>query len=166
MFKAIPGWPGYEVSDEGVVVSYKKTCSYELSKVPKIMKSTVDPKTGYERVKLRNKYSQKFFSVHVLVLTTFVGPRPEGCEGSHLDDVRTNNVLTNLLWETKQANTDRRRRYKGVANPNVKLTDELVLEIRMRYATGRISQEALGKEYGVHQTMISNIVRKDFWTHI
>lgn len=43
--------------------------------------------------------------VHELVLTTFVGLRPENYIGRHLDGVRTNNTLPNLEWSTYRQNS-------------------------------------------------------------
>ncbi len=49
--------------------------------------------------------------VHELVLTTFVGPRPDGMLVRHLNDIPTDNRLENLAWGTKSENQqDWRRR--------------------------------------------------------
>ena len=48
---------------------------------------------------------------------------------------------------------------RGERNGNAKLTDDQVAEIRTRYATGGISQSALGREYGCAQCTVSEIVR-------
>jgi hypothetical protein len=42
--------------------------------------------------------------VHRVVLETFVGPCPDGMECCHNDDVKTNNRLDNLRWDTHDAN--------------------------------------------------------------
>ncbi len=55
---------------------------------------------------------------------------------------------------------------KGGQHGRAKLTEEQVREIRRRYVQGRISQEALGKEYGVHQTQIGQIVRREKWADL
>lgn len=46
----------------------------------------------------------------------------------------------------------------GADHSNAKLTAQQVEEIRGRYATGTVSQQALADEYGVHQTAISRMV--------
>lgn len=58
------------------------------------------------------------------------------------------------------------RRARGEVNAAAKLTETQVLEIRSRYANGGVSQQALADEYGVHQTIVSAIVRRKVWTHI
>jgi hypothetical protein len=46
------------------------------------------------------------------------------------------------------------------------LTEADVLEIRRRYAAGGISQARLGKEYGLTQSTIGEMIRRETWTHI
>lgn len=46
----------------------------------------------------------------------------------------------------------------GERNPNLKLTDRQVSEIRQRYANGETNQSALGREYGISQTHIGRII--------
>lgn len=52
------------------------------------------------------------------------------------------------------------------AQPQVKLTDEQVREIRARYAAGGVTQKQLGREFGVGQTTISAILRRRLWAHL
>lgn len=47
---------------------------------------------------------------------------------------------------------------RGSGHANAKLSPQQVSEIRVRYGTGRISQEVLAAEYNVHQTVISAVV--------
>ena len=166
--KAITGWPGYLVSEDGMVFTTKRTGLCKEPRPPKLMK--LSSSNGYLRVKLRAPGKQQQKLVHRLVLETFVGPCPENCEASHLNGDRTDNRLENLAWETRQRNTDRRKEhgvsYVGENNPNVKLTDSQVREIRRRYSLGDVSQTTLGVEFGVNQTMISHIIRRTCWTEV
>jgi hypothetical protein len=72
--------------------------------------------------------------------------------GSHADNMRDM--------------VDAGRQAKGVDHGGAKLTEEQVLEIRRRYAAGGVTQRALGDEYGVDHSLISNIVRRKKWTHL
>jgi hypothetical protein len=42
--------------------------------------------------------------VHILMLETFIGPRPNGMWGCHRDDDPVNNCLENLYWGTPSEN--------------------------------------------------------------
>lgn len=67
------------------------------------------------------------------------------------------------------ANGSRRhpeRRPRGSAVLTAKLSEDDVREIRILYATGEWTQEQLGRKFGVHQTIISAIVRRKTWVHI
>lgn len=48
----------------------------------------------------------------------------------------------------------------------VKLTRQSVLEIRSIYATGKHSQTQIGKQFGVTQQTIGQIIRREIWKHI
>ena len=59
---------------------------------------------GYPLVKLSKDNAAWHIHVHRLVLTAFRGPCPEGLVGCHNNDVRTDNRLENLRWDTSSAN--------------------------------------------------------------
>jgi hypothetical protein len=48
--------------------------------------------------------------VHHLVLAAFEGPKPEGQECRHLDNVKTNNARGNLCWGTPEENREDSKR--------------------------------------------------------
>lgn len=90
----IPGFPLYEVSPDGRV---RNASRGTLRKIH----SDAD---GYQRVCL-NRDGRGFQRyVHRLVLEAFVGPCPQGMEGCHQDGNKRNNVITNLRWDTHEAN--------------------------------------------------------------
>lgn len=91
----IPGFPDYEVSDMGRVKSYKRSAPYVMKP------STVK---GYPCVRLRTDSAGRDYRVHQLVILAFVGPCPEGMEVCHNDSNRANNHLSNLRYDTHQAN--------------------------------------------------------------
>jgi hypothetical protein len=71
---------------------------------------------------------------------------------------------------TNQDNTDQKvtrgRQAKGEEQGPSKLTEGEVLEIRARYATGRVAHRGLAEEYGVTHTAIGKIVRRELWAHL
>lgn len=55
---------------------------------------------------------------------------------------------------------------RGIENSQSKLNDQKVREIRARHIPRRISQSMLAKEYGVTQSVISDVIRRISWTHV
>jgi len=65
----------------------------------------------------------KHRKVHQLVLEVFIGPRPDGMEACHWDDVPTNNILFNLRWDDPPANElDKARNRRTVPEPLCSIT--------------------------------------------
>jgi len=58
------------------------------------------------------------------------------------------------------------RTARGEQNGDSKLSAEQVLEIRRRFAAGGVTQQELGDEFGVCQTLVSRIVRRKNWAHL
>lgn len=75
-----------------------------------------------------------------------------------------------FLGTVKDNNQDRTQKgrggghkIKGEGNGNHKLTSSDVEEIRKLYATGLYSQQTIGKQFGVHQTVVSSIILNRTW---
>ena len=102
--------------------------------------------------------------VHQLVLETFVGPCPTGCQACHSpDDYTTNNVLSNLRWDTPNANQADRIAHgivlRGEANPSAMLSDTEVAEMRKLFSEGWTQAELERKFILVSNATVSRIVR-------
>lgn len=54
----------------------------------------------------------------------------------------------------------------GTDYSNAKLNDAAVREIRGRYRAGGVTQSALAAEYGVHQSIVSEVVNGKGWAHV
>lgn len=63
---------------------------------------------------------------------------------------------------------ERGRQAKGDANGLAKLTDDDIRMIRATYVRGCPinGQYALARRFGVHQTLIGMIVRREIWKHV
>lgn len=151
-----PGYDGYEVDEFGHVWSRGRPINGWLDK------------DGYRRVTINLKGRKKHASgIHRLVLEAFVGPCPDGCAASHLDGDKTNNMLSNLKWETWSVNNLRRvehgRLPLGSNIKSSKLTEDQVKEIRASYTGAHGELTALSKKFGVSRTNISNIVNRRWW---
>jgi hypothetical protein len=120
-WRPVVGHPDYEVSNFGRVRSLDRVKVYQrrdqysgaLLTITRCHKGKVlRPGTmtsGHQFVVLGRK---KGFCVHVLVLTAFVGPAPDGMECCHWDDDPANNHRDNLRWGTRADNlADYERNY-------------------------------------------------------
>lgn len=111
-WKAITGFPLYEVSSEGRVRSWKKN-RHGRAALPHalVLQLSRNTENGRWVAHLWHENNRRAAPVHRLVLETFVGPCPEGMEACHNDGNRNNNSLENLRWDTHSANLMDRREH-------------------------------------------------------
>ncbi|WP_297478277.1 NUMOD4 domain-containing protein [Ferrovum sp.] len=169
-WKDVVGYEGrYEVSNYGRIKSL--TFRGHKRKVPKILKQAKDGFDGRLKVNLspgKNNGRRKVLKVHHLVLAAFSGPRQAGNYGCHNDGDYLNNCATNLRWDTPKANQNDRLLHgtgnNGERNPNSKLTNEDVLQIKvalLKYRRGDVNR--LADKYSVSRGTISDIKRGRTW---
>ena len=107
-WRPIIGYEGlYEVSDHGRVKSLERRSHLyggRYRTYPEMIRTPVDIFGGYKAVKLTRDRRRIQRTVHTLVLTAFVGPRPDGLVACHNDSNPTNNRLENLRWDTQSSN--------------------------------------------------------------
>ncbi len=60
----------------------------------------------------------------------------------------------------------KKRQAKGEQKGNAVLTEALVRQIRIDYATGAFSQQQLADVVGVSQHAISRVIRRANWKHV
>lgn len=124
---------------------------------------------GYPCVRLSKEGSRKSFLRHRLVLTTFVGACPDGCEARHLDGNPKNCELENLSWGTKKQNAQDKEGHgtalRGQKSPGAKLTENDVIELRSRVRAGE-REESLSIEFKVHPKTITSVVNGRKWKHL
>ena len=160
IWKDIPDYEGlYEVSDLGKVRNKRTNRIRSLS----------PSGNGYVRVDLWRDKKYKSFTVHSLVLMTFVGTRPEGFQVAHNNGLRYDNRLENLRYATMIENQADRLKHGtstvGGNNGNSKLDEDKVLKIRALASKG-IAQKVLAKKYNVTTATISSIVKRKRWQHV
>ena len=182
IWKAIPEFPGYEVSNQGRVRSYWSQQSIygnagRVVGIKPILSSIpiriLCPSTSKNRLSVTLCRDNKHFYrlVYRLVLEVFVGPCPPGLECRHLDGNPTNNFLGNLCWGTHSENMLDRTRHgtnwnnRGMKCPTAKLTDSQVLEIRHLAHQG-ITQKKIGEIFDIDQSHVSHIVNFLCWQHL
>lgn len=107
--------------------------------------------------------------VHRLVLEAFVGPCPDGMECCHDDGNPENNHLSNLRWDTRQANSLDRikhdRHMPGERNPSAKLNSKSVSCIRLE-REGGVSIAILAREFSVSESAIRFVCERKTWRHV
>lgn len=165
-WRDIAGFVGqYQVSDLGRIKSLpSKTRSKES-----IIYTFIDKHTGYSRVNLRKGGESVTKNIHRLVLTAFRGECPPGMEGCHENGIRSDCRLNNLRWDTPKANQADKKVHgtsnDGFRNPQAKMTEAMILEIRLLLAAGKKSVD-IAKKFGVHPNTIYNIKSKRIWSDI
>lgn len=105
----VVGYEGlYEVSDQGRVKSLARSFVRRDGKPQTIrerfLSQTKFDTHGYRTSRLCNLGTFKDVWVHRLVLEAFVGPCPQGMVACHWNDVKADNRLENLRWDTQSAN--------------------------------------------------------------
>lgn len=108
----VTGFPGYEVSDQGRVRSLDRETPSRWGTPRKVKGQLLaaalvggsGPTGRYPACVLYRDQKRNQIMVHILVLETFVGPRPAGMVGCHRDDIPTHNHLSNLYWGTQTQN--------------------------------------------------------------
>ena len=154
MFKPIPNYPGYEISEAGAVRSLKRS-------KPQILKPQ-PMGAGYLSVFLCIDGKPKQLTVHSLVLLTFIGPRPEGQQIRHLDGDKANNSLDNLTYGTLTENRQDRHSH---GTWGWRLNPRKVRVIRgLRHVGWEVKR--IASLFGVTTTSISKVILRKSWTHV
>ena len=142
----------------------------------RVLRTTVNDR-GYERLSIITKGKSRRCGVHQLVAEAWL-PKPVRAIGSkrgqfvvnHKDGDKLNNNASNLEYVTSTANIAHARAsgvlsVKGTRNSKAKLVDDDIREIRELYSHGA-RQVDLAEQFGVDQTTISSIVRRQAWAHV
>lgn len=165
----VPGYPGYEVSDDGVV---RRVVNCRNSKAGKVLKQSKRPK-GYLFVKLCANGVIKPVAIHQIVMLAFVGP-PCGLVINHKDLDKTNNSLSNLEYVSQRENCHHAFRagascYEGEQNGQAKITDDIVREMRSNADPAQSYRQnslRMAGKYGLHPSHVSAILRYKAWPHV
>lgn len=98
------------------------------------------------------------------------GAIPQGMNVCHHCDEPGCVNPDHLFLETAAGNTAdmtrKGRQAKGADNGTAKITDEIAVAIRQRFALGDLTQIELGRQYGLAGPTISKIVLGDAWQHV
>lgn len=160
--KSIPGYPGYQIDDEGRVCSLRglqeRILQPQLGGVRKdrpYVKVTVEKKGG--------KRLRKSVAVGELQLRAAGVPRPAGQILSYRDGNPLNNAVTNLQWVRREEYDAPRKAYKRTRSH--KLTSCKVQLIRSLAASGWKTGE-LAKRFSCGTQTIWRIIKRKTWLHV
>ena len=154
IWKSIPNYPGYEVSNHGRVRSYKKCVgagNWVVADTPQRILNPIIRPDGYKMVGLLRSGRPHFRKVARLVLQVFIGPCPDGMEVCHNDNNRANDHLGNLRYDTHAGNM------RDWHNKHP-FSESDIISIRNRHADG-ITLQVLADEYSVSKMTMSRICR-------
>jgi len=130
------------------------------------MKATVIGAVGYAVI----GYWPSTLYVHRLVALAFHGQPAEGQRAHHKDGNKLNNQASNLEWVTAgennlhayQTGLKEARGLQGSANPQAKLTEEIVRDI----LKSPLGCKRLAARYGVDKALIQRIRHGKAWAHV
>jgi hypothetical protein len=171
-WRKIPGYDGfYEASTEGRIRSMDREVMQNgrwgasLRKAAGMILKPLELNTGYMQVTLGKQGVTKKYSVHRLILLTFIGP--SDLPTNHKDGVKANNQLTNLEYCTYAENTAHSHQVLGNSRgersgKSAKLNDEKVRAIRADTRTLKV----IAAEYGVTYQAIHHIKSRKNWAHV
>lgn len=127
-WKDVVGWEGlYQVSDKGRVRSVDRQVATKHGSTRlcrgQVLRPQTNSRNGRLQVWLSNGPVRKNAYIHTLVLTAFVGAKPNGCEACHGPGGHTDNALSNLRWDTRSNNAHDKFEFGDGNNRRVKRSD-------------------------------------------
>lgn len=156
----VEGYEGdYSISNMGRL---RRDSVARTAKAGSIKSVNIMP-NGYCGVRLYKDGKDRHFTIHRLVAAAFIGPA-NGLQVNHKNGIRKDNRVGNLEYVTPAENQIHARWQLGKWRP-LKLTADMVRELRARYAAGE-TQVALAKCFGVCQASVSEIINRDTWAHV
>jgi hypothetical protein len=173
LFEGVPEKFEIEVSSHGRVRHHGYYRKYGLQYIwqePGPINPFFNITYPYPRVFIRRNGKRKQFKVHLMVLETFVGPRPSPDHvGGHLNDIPWDNHLSNLEWITRKENSrqavenmnSKSKLCPGFYESNFgrpKFSPELVKELRSGKYDYLGNAERIAEAFKVSQKTIRSIL--------
>jgi hypothetical protein len=109
--RPVVGYEGYyEISDTGYLFSCERSMEYSQASCivrrikPSKQLAERKSRNGYIRNALHKDGTSENKYRHILVMESFIGSKPSGCEVNHKDGDKANNSLANLEYLTHREN--------------------------------------------------------------
>lgn len=164
VWKIIDDYTDYRVSNFGRVKSLK-------FRKEKILKQFKD-KNGYLIINLYKNKKLKTKKVHHLVFEIFKEKLKENYDVHHINKNKEYNFIDNLKQifhkdhrkgekhseKIKKIMSEKRKgKYLGENNPNYKISNKKIIDIKLDIEKGDLTQIEMAKKYNISQSMISYI---------
>lgn len=160
IWKTIPGFDWYQVSNLGRVRSVDHIDTMGRRQTGKIQKLVTDGKNNYLYATISRPHYQVREGVHRLVAKAFI-PNPDNLkEINHKDENKKNNVVWNLEWCTRSYNNAYGGRINGEKNCMAKLKEHEARYIREHPEEGTMN---LAKKFGISPAQTSAIIHGKRW---
>lgn len=161
IWEKIKGYPLYEVSNLGRVISYNSRGRRRI--FPKLMKPGRSSSGYYTVVLYNHKRGTKISTpIHNLVATAFLGHKPKKYDVCHKDESRTNNKVDNLEYGTRSYNNI--MAVKSGRKSYI-LTPKDIPRIRKKREQGLTYRE-IGEMFGVKAQTIMNVINGRTWKYV
>ncbi len=160
----------YAAGSDGEIYCYSRARNNAKKPYPFRLKKTLGSR-GYYFVSIILEGSRKTKSVHRLVCEAFHGKMPDGMRCTrHLDGDKQNNRPGNVVWGTYFQNEADKRRHGRVAcgekQGSAKLTDSIVLLLRLAIPLGLWNEDDAAIALGMKPRSIEKIVKGYGWKHL
>lgn len=130
---------------------------------------TINHNGKYPTIKLCKNGKVYNFSVHRLILFSFVGNPPENHVACHNNGVKNDCRLENLRWDSRKGNEADKvvhgTKQCGAKHYESKITEQDVRDIRKKRSEG-ITLKSIAKEYGIHLSAVHLIAKRKTWASV
>ena len=149
-WRDIKGYEGlYQVSNLGRVKSFKGVSE-------RILKIGVD-RYGYISINLFKNNKRKLCKVHRLVAEAFIPNQDNKPQVNHIDEVKTNNMVSNLEWVTAKENSNHgTRTEKMIKTQGIKIR---AIDIANGEWNDYCSQRECARELGLAGSSINKCLK-------
>ena len=118
-WKDIPSYEGlYKISNLGRIKSLERIVARGYRRKEKILKPLINPR-GYYQIQLCKQSIVKQYFIHRLVFETFNGQIPENMQVNHINEIKTDNRLSNLNLMTAKENLNWGTRNERIAKKRI-----------------------------------------------
>jgi hypothetical protein len=166
-WRAVPGWPEYEISENGDV---RRVGGGNGAVVGRLLRPMLNKSTRYLSVCLSRPGRLLRVDIHRLVALAFLGPAPSPHHlVAHNDGTRGSNHYSNLRWATQNENLADCRKHGtamiGSVNPRTRLDEVDVRAIRRMKEFG-VPRPVIADGFGLGKRTVFRILSGEHWGHV